>query len=228
LTDRVDCDVDYEDAADAWIASAVANLAPAAQAPVSASAATTRSDAPSSTAFDKKHPFQAAVIDNIVLTGRGSSKETRHVELSLADSGLTYQPGDALGVVPRNDPALVEATLEKLSLSADAPVTVKQGTTRATSSGCERCSQLLGWVCSLSLISVPSACICATSASFSLSLPSHQWIRAGWVSFATSATHWFNASRLLPMAAPGPAAVVSVTAAFKVLLSAKAKGSGWP
>ncbi len=127
LADRVDCDVDYEDAADAWISTVVANLAPAAQAPVSALAAA-RSDAPSSTAFDKKHPFQAAVIDNIVLTGRGSTKETRHVELSLADSGLTYQPGDALGVVPRNDPALVEAILEKLSLSADASVTVKQGT----------------------------------------------------------------------------------------------------
>jgi sulfite reductase (NADPH) flavoprotein alpha-component len=84
---------------------------------------------PAPAAFDKKHPFQAAVIDNIVLTGRGSTKETRHVELSLADSGLIYQPGDALGVVPRNDPALVDAVLEKLSLSADTPVTVKQGTT---------------------------------------------------------------------------------------------------
>ena len=81
------------------------------------------------TTFDKKHPFQAAVIDNIVLTGRGSTKETRHIELSLADSGLTYQPGDALGIVPSNDPALVAAMLEKLSLSADTPVTVKQGTT---------------------------------------------------------------------------------------------------
>jgi sulfite reductase (NADPH) flavoprotein alpha-component len=131
LADRVDCDVDYEDAADAWIASVVADLAPAAQAAApapAASAATIRSDASSSTVFDKKHPFQAAVIDNIVLTGRGSTKETRHFELSLADSGLIYQPGDALGVVPRNDPVLVEAILEKLSLSADAPVTVKQDT----------------------------------------------------------------------------------------------------
>ncbi|EAQ37335.1 sulphite reductase (NADPH) flavoprotein, alpha chain [Nitrobacter sp. Nb-311A] len=128
LADRVDCDVDYEDAADAWIADVVANLAPTAQASVSAPATTARSDAPLSTAFDKKHPFQAAVIDNIVLTGRGSTKETRHIELSLADSGLTYQPGDALGVVPRNDPLLVAAMLEKLSLSADTPVTVKQGT----------------------------------------------------------------------------------------------------
>lgn len=131
LADRVDCDVDYEEAADAWMSTVVANLAPAAQAPVSSPAAleaATRSDAPPSKVFDKKHPFQAAVIDNIVLTGRGSTKETRHIELSLADSGLTYQPGDALGVVPRNDPALVEAIFEKLALSADAPVTVKQGT----------------------------------------------------------------------------------------------------
>lgn len=129
LADRVDCDVDYEDAADAWISTVIADLAPAAPAPVFAPvAATALSGAPSLAAFDKKHPFQAAVIDNIVLTGRGSTKETRHIELSLADSGLTYQPGDALGVVPRNDPALVDAILEKLSLSADAPVTVKQGT----------------------------------------------------------------------------------------------------
>ncbi len=129
LADRVDCDVDYEDAADAWISTVIADLAPAAPAPVFAPvAATALSGAPSLAAFDKKHPFQAAVIDNIVLTGRGSTKETRHIELSLADSGLTYQPGDALGVVPRNDPALVDAILEKLSLSADAPVTAKQGT----------------------------------------------------------------------------------------------------
>jgi sulfite reductase (NADPH) flavoprotein alpha-component len=131
LAGRVDCDVDYEDAAAAWIAAVVDSLAPAARTSVSAagSVAATANRAPVPATFDKKHPFQAAVIDNIVLTGRGSTKETRHVELSLADSGLTYQPGDALGVVPRNDPVLVAAVLEKLSLSSDSPVTVKQGTT---------------------------------------------------------------------------------------------------
>lgn len=127
LADRVDCDVDYEDAAEAWISTVIADLAPAAQASVSAPVVA-RGDAPPSAVFDKKNPFQAAVIDNIVLTGRGSTKETRHIELSLADSGLIYQPGDALGVVPRNDPALVEAVLEQLSLSADSSITVKQGT----------------------------------------------------------------------------------------------------
>jgi sulfite reductase (NADPH) flavoprotein alpha-component len=132
LADRVDCDVDYEDAAADWIATAVSKLAPsvstAPKALVAApSVAPEQGVAPA--AVDKKNPFQAAVIENIVLTGRGSTKETRHIELSLADSGLAYQPGDALGVVPRNDPALVGALLEQLALSADAPVTVKQGAT---------------------------------------------------------------------------------------------------
>lgn len=132
LADRVDCDVDYEDAAAAWIAAIVGELAasePAPGAAVPVAAPGPNGAGSARAAFDKKHPFQAAVLDNIVLTGRGSTKETRHIELSLADSGLTYQPGDALGVVPRNDPALVAALLERLALSADAPVTVKQQTT---------------------------------------------------------------------------------------------------
>jgi sulfite reductase (NADPH) flavoprotein alpha-component len=130
LVGRVDCDVDYEDAASAWIAAIVGELAlvePAMSGAVPAAPA--KANTSTAATFDKKHPFQAPVIDNLVLTGRGSTKETRHIELSLAESGLTYQPGDALGVVPRNDPALVTALLEGLSLSADVPVTVKQGAT---------------------------------------------------------------------------------------------------
>lgn len=130
IADRVDCDVDYEDAAGEWIASIVGNLAPAAQGsrPVAVSIALPQDAALAPTSFDKKNPFHAPVIDNIVLTGRGSTKETRHVELSLAESGLSYQPGDALGVVPRNSPALVATLLDKLSLSAETSVTVKQET----------------------------------------------------------------------------------------------------
>ena len=128
LADRVDCDVDYEDAAAGWIVDVADLIAPDEQAAgVSAAAVPARNGvAVPRAVFDKKHPFTAAVVENIVLTGRGSTKETRHVELSLEDSGLTYEPGDALGVVARNDPALVAALLEQLDLSADAPVTVKQ------------------------------------------------------------------------------------------------------
>ena len=65
------------------------------------------------------------MIDNIVLTGRGSSKEVRHLELSLEGSGLHYEPGDALGLRPRNDEALVESLLDGLGLSGDTAITLK-------------------------------------------------------------------------------------------------------
>ena len=91
LADPVECDVDYEDAAAAWIASVVDGLAPSENAPPAAPAA--RNGATPHATVDKRHPFLAEVLENIVLTGRGSSKETRHVELSLADCGLTYRPG---------------------------------------------------------------------------------------------------------------------------------------
>lgn len=81
--------------------------------------------APVASVHDKQNPFSAPVLDNIVLTGRGSSKEVRHIELSLEGSGLHYEPGDALGIVPRNDPALVQTVLELTGLSGDAPVTLK-------------------------------------------------------------------------------------------------------
>ncbi|MBN8963662.1 MAG: assimilatory sulfite reductase (NADPH) flavoprotein subunit [Rhizobiales bacterium] len=128
LEARVDCDVDFDEAAPGWIKAVVAKLAPQDSAVTLAPAAVRVSAiAPAATStFDKQNPFAATVIDNIVLTGRGSSKETRHIELSLEGSGLVYEPGDALGVVPRNDPAVVETVLNCLGLAPDASVSVKQ------------------------------------------------------------------------------------------------------
>jgi sulfite reductase (NADPH) flavoprotein alpha-component len=138
LADRVDCDVDYEDAAAAWIDRmlshcAVGGGAPEHKAPAAAAldraASTSRSDPAAAAQFDKTRPFPAPVIDNLVLTGRGSSKETRHLELSLEGSRLAYQPGDALGLHARNDPGLAAALLEVLALGASTSVTVKAGET---------------------------------------------------------------------------------------------------
>jgi sulfite reductase (NADPH) flavoprotein alpha-component len=131
LQDRVDCDVDYDEPAAAWVDSMLTSIAPVqpAQPVHSAIGLSTQSLAASSGAtavvHDKRNPFLATVIDNIVLTGRGSSKETRHIELSLADSALAFEPGDALGVIPRNDPILVEKLIDVLALSSDAQVEVK-------------------------------------------------------------------------------------------------------
>lgn len=135
IADRVECDVDYEDDAAAWIESILGELAesqPSGTEPSAPSTVATlavpaqNGSAPSP--FNKRNPFQAPVIENLELTGRGSTKETRHLEISLEGSGLEYRPGDALGVVPQNDPALVATLLERLSLSGDAEVSVKKET----------------------------------------------------------------------------------------------------
>ncbi|GHI00771.1 sulfite reductase subunit alpha [Neobacillus kokaensis] len=81
-------------------------------------------------AFSRTNPFPAKVLKNINLNGTGSSKETRHIELSLKGSGLSYNPGDALGIVPSNDPELVAALISEMGWDEEAAVTVgKQGET---------------------------------------------------------------------------------------------------
>jgi sulfite reductase (NADPH) flavoprotein alpha-component len=65
------------------------------------------------------------VLETIAIVGRGSSKETRHLELDIAGSGLSYEPGDALGIAAANEPAVVTELLDALALSADTAVAVK-------------------------------------------------------------------------------------------------------
>jgi len=131
LAPRIDCDVDYEAPAVQWM-TALEPLLPKDTGKPSAAMAQA-AVAPSASRFDKRNPFDAPVIENLVLTGRGSSKETRHVELSLADSGLVYAPGDALGLFARNDSELVEVILTHTGLSGDAPVSRKDGETSLAS-----------------------------------------------------------------------------------------------
>lgn len=128
LSPRVDCDVDYEELAAQWMGAVEPLLPRTAVKPLPGAVLLPASSAASAGArFDKRHPFPATVVENLVLTGRGSSKETRHVEFSLAGSGLSYEPGDALGVLPRNDAALVEAILAQTGLSADTQVAHRTG-----------------------------------------------------------------------------------------------------
>ncbi|WP_338469611.1 sulfite reductase subunit alpha [Niallia sp. XMNu-256] len=82
------------------------------------------------TSYSRTNPFKAKVLKNINLNGTGSSKETRHLELSLKDSGLSYVPGDALGLVPENKLELVESILNEMKWDEETPVTInKQGDT---------------------------------------------------------------------------------------------------
>lgn len=80
--------------------------------------------------YSRTNPFQAKVLKNVNLNGTGSSKETRHIEFSLEGSGLSYVAGDALGIIPSNDPELVNALLEEMRWDEEQAVIInKQGET---------------------------------------------------------------------------------------------------
>src|SRR5688572_14453664 len=72
--------------------------------------------------YTPRNPLPARHISNTRLSGEGSSKDTRHHAISLAGSGMTYLPGDALGVHPVNDPALVDLILTRLGATGDETV----------------------------------------------------------------------------------------------------------
>lgn len=82
---------------------------------------------PPESGHSRKNPFLGTPAVNRKLTGTGSNKDIRHIEISLEGSGLSYEVGDALGVVPSNDPALVEMLLERLGFSGGEGVTASDG-----------------------------------------------------------------------------------------------------
>ncbi|WP_332631894.1 sulfite reductase subunit alpha [Halalkalibacter flavus] len=80
--------------------------------------------------YSRMNPFQAEILKTYNLNKPGSKKETRHIELSLKDSGLSYVPGDCLGVFPENDPELVKTLLTEMNWDAKESVTInKKGET---------------------------------------------------------------------------------------------------
>ena len=125
LLDRVDADVEYQTAAAEWRARVVEVLK--ARAPVAAPAQLATSGAVNdihTSPYTKEAPLSATLSVNQKITGRDSEKDVRHIEIDLGDSGLRYQPGDALGVWYQNDPQLVKELVELLWLKGDEPVTV--------------------------------------------------------------------------------------------------------
>lgn len=70
----------------------------------------------------RENPALATFLSRRKLNGTGSEKETWHVELDLAESGLDYIVGDAFGIVARNDPRLVDAVIALLGARPDAEI----------------------------------------------------------------------------------------------------------
>lgn len=123
-------DVDYQDAAKAWSEQALNAIAETLSiGAASSSVANAVQQAVGHSQYSKENPFPARLSVNQKITGRDSTKDIRHIEINLADSGITYQPGDALGVWFDNDAELVNEVLALTGLSGDEATA--QGTLRA-------------------------------------------------------------------------------------------------
>ena len=114
IIDRVDCDLDYDEAAEEWLENVLNKLSESqetAQAPTIAEAAAAVETQAS--AFSRTNPFEAEIFESLNINGRGSNKETYHMELSLEGSNLEYEPGDSIGIYPENDPVIVEELIKE-------------------------------------------------------------------------------------------------------------------
>ena len=127
LTEREDCDVEYDEPYASWLSrvkTALAAEAPAPGAPLATGLEDTATE--EEAGYTKDRPFLATLDVNRPLSGEGSNKEVRHYEISIAGSDITYQLGDALGVYATNAPEDVEAILKAGGWDGDENVSLKE------------------------------------------------------------------------------------------------------
>ncbi|MEX9755712.1 NADPH-dependent assimilatory sulfite reductase flavoprotein subunit [Providencia vermicola] len=129
LLERIDADVEYQSIAEAWIEDLTQRLKERVPTQSDQQLVVTQAgsvDEIHSSPYTKTAPLTASLLVNQKITGRGSLKDVRHIEIDLGDSGLRYQPGDALGVWFDNDSALVDELIGLLWLTGDEPVQVAE------------------------------------------------------------------------------------------------------
>jgi len=117
-------DVDFDEEIDRWIADFADVFA---EIPANKTQSNIQNSTESTETYTRKNPFLATVVDKVKITGRDSDKEVYHVELSLEGSGITYEPGDSVGILANNPPQLVNDILNRLGLDGAESVTIKEG-----------------------------------------------------------------------------------------------------
>lgn len=133
---RQDCDVEYDQAFAQWLDVALASFGPGSASgdPSAIGRGAAFGDTPTGNgqrttdpSWSRANPYPARLMINHRLSGVGSGKDIRHLEIALGDSGLEYQPGDALGVWPTNCPALVDDVLAALGCDGEEAVGGRDG-----------------------------------------------------------------------------------------------------
>lgn len=121
IYNRIDCDVDFEEPAELWISEVIPHMAEGASTTIIVDSDAAMIEAPK---YSRKNPFPAKLLVNRLLTAHESSKETRHYEISIAGSDLSYEAGDALCVFPTNCPELVKDILRAINCTGEEEVPV--------------------------------------------------------------------------------------------------------
>jgi sulfite reductase (NADPH) flavoprotein alpha-component len=128
---RTDCDVDFSANATGWIEGVLAklpvNIGKNHSIKINGEAKLNGHDTSPFPIYNKNNPFRAKLLERVKLNGRGSEKETFHYELSLEGSGLTYEPGDSVGVYGLNSQRAVHELINALSLNPDELVETENG-----------------------------------------------------------------------------------------------------
>ncbi|MEK5070387.1 assimilatory sulfite reductase (NADPH) flavoprotein subunit [Sporosarcina sp. FSL K6-1508] len=128
LSPRVDCDLDYDEPASEWFMTVLATLNEQQGASYTNVQQPVNKVVAEQLEYSRTNPFKAEILENLNLNGRGSNKETRHLELSLEGSNLEFEPGDSLGIYPENDTELVDTLIGEMEWNASEAVKVnKQG-----------------------------------------------------------------------------------------------------
>jgi sulfite reductase (NADPH) flavoprotein alpha-component len=140
---RVDCDLDYEEKFNAWLNTALTALTssvPTAAAPAEIS--NHKSEISDESGFSRSRRFPALLLTSRNLNAAGSAKQVHHIEFDLADSGLVYEAGDALGVMPHNCPELVAELLTVLGCDGEEAVPAPDASTTSLRHALAECYDL--------------------------------------------------------------------------------------
>lgn len=127
IHNRIDCDVSYQKDADKWIDGVVAELdklnqQQKASQPAASEVKQQTSSESVTESFTREKPGDLIVTEVINLNGRGSGKQTIHIELQDETGTLKYTPGDSLGIYFENDAELVKQILTKTGYKGDEKV----------------------------------------------------------------------------------------------------------
>lgn len=127
VQDRAECDVEFEQTATEWSNRFFASLNSANGTTDPPAAVETGLSHTPEPVYDRRNPFPARFLGNVRITAPCSAKDVRHIVLSLAGSGLSYEAGDALGVHVQNCPNVVSSVIAAHGFNLNAQVLMPDG-----------------------------------------------------------------------------------------------------